>query len=783
MLAPTQLAAPRTPSARTHNLPPRPTRLIGRDRELADISRLLLRDNVRLLTLAGPPGVGKTRLAIEVAHELLASFDHGVFFVDLTPIRDPSLVISAIGQVLGLREAARVPVAVQVERHLRERRLLLVLDNFEQVVDAAAVVASLLTACPALRIVVTSRISLRLPWEHEFLVKPMGLPDLASLPALPEFARIPAVALFAERARAVMLAFVLSDEPMRPVAEICVGLDGLPLAIELAAARMRILTATEIAARLGDRFRLLTGGPAPLPRHQTLQAAIDWSYDLLADRERLLLLRLSVFAGGAPLAAVEAVCAGEEVTEGEVLDLLLSLRDKSLISSDTTGGEARYSMLETIRQYAHERFAASPHERAVRDRHLQWFLALVERAEPEVQGTHQGEWLARLEFERANIRAAFEWAMGTPNAEAALRLAAALAWPGFIHGHFAQVRDFLDRALAHSTPITRARLKAQTRRASLAWFQADVDLAIALAEDALHHARELGDMELIGAALFAWGLGCDAAGDAKRAVAAWEDALQVGRQLGDRRLEIRCLMNLARAARHRGHYARAQSLASEGLHLARGLGDKWLISMVSRVLAMVLLAQGNPTEALALQVEGLLAARDLGDRWVMGNALYSLAESAWTAGQAKQAATLLGAAETLRRAIDLDATPSQPTYAARYRRLLRRVREALGSDAFDQARAWGAAMSLDQVVELALRSAAAVSQSPAAHFTRPRDLLSKREQEVALLIARGLSTREIAKTLFIGERTVETHVVHILNKLGFTSRTQIAAWGAKQGLD
>lgn len=774
---------PPTHSSRTSILPPRPTRLIGREQELAEISRLLLRDNVRLLTLAGPPGVGKTRLAIEAAHELVSSFEHGMFFVDLAPIREPSLVISAIGQVLGLREAARVPLPEQLKRHLRDRRLLLILDNFEQVGEAAAIVASLLTACAALRILVTSRISLRVPWEHEFLVKPMGLPNLASLPALPEFARIPVVALFAARARAVTPPFVLSDENIRPVAEICVGLDGLPLAIELAAARMRILTATQIAARLGDRFRLLTGGPTPLPRHQTLQAAIDWSYNLLTDRERMLLLRLSVFVGSAPLAAVEAVCAGEGATEEEVLDLLLSLRDKSLISSDTTGEEARYSMLETIRQYAHERFAASANARAVRDRHLHWFLALVERAEPEIYGPHQREWLAQLESERTNIRAAFDWAIDTQDADAALRIAAALARPGFIHGQFSQVGEFLDRALAQTTSLTRARLKAQTRRADLAWHQGDVHLAIALAEDALHHARELGDMNLIGETLFSLGIGFDAAGDAKRAVEAWEEALQVSRRVGDRGLEVRCLMNLARAARRRGHYARAQRLASESLHLARGLGDRWLISMVSRVLAMVHLAQGKPAEALTLLVEGLLAARDLGDKSVVGYTLASLAESAWTAGQATEAATLLGAAEAMRRTLGLEAAPSQPAYAARYRRLLRGVRETLGKDAFDQARARGAAQSLDEVVEFAMHTAEAMTQSPAARFTRPRDLLSTREREVALQIARGLSTREIAKTLFIGERTVETHVVHILNKLGLTSRTQIAAWAATQGLD
>ena len=764
-------------------LPVRFARLIGRDSELADISTLLLRENVRLLTLTGPPGVGKTRLAIEVAHVLLASFEQGVSFVDLTPIRDPSLVISAIGQALGLRESARVPLLVQVERHLRERRLLLVLDNFEQVVDAAAVLASLLTVCPALRTLVTSRITLRLPWERELLVTSMDLPNLASPSALPDFARIPAVALFAERARAVMPAFVLSPETMGAVAEICVGLDGLPLAIELAAARMRILTAAEIAARLGDRFRLLAGSPAPLPKHQSLQAAVDWSYDLLNERERLLFGRLSVFAGGAPLEAVEAVCAGEGVTEEEVLYLLSSLRDQSLIFSDTTGEEARYSMLETIRQYAHEKLAASPTAHAVHDRHLKWFLAFVERAEPEVQGLHQREWLARLEFERANIRAAFEWAMSAQNADAALRIAAALARPGFIHGQFAQVGEFLDRALALSTPITRARLGAQIHRATLAWLQVDVDLALALAEDALHQARELGDMYLIGCALHAWGLGCDAAGDAKRAVAAWEEALQVSRQMGDRRLEARCLMNLARAARHRGHYPRAQRLASEGLRLARGLGDKWLISMVSRVLGQVLLAQGEPTAALALQVESLLAARDLGDRSVMGYALYSLAESAWAAGQAAEAATLVGTFETMRRTLDLEATLSYPAYAARNRRLLRGVQKALGRDAFDRARAWGATASLDQIVEFAVHTATVVSGTPATRFIRPRDLLSKREQEVALLITRGLMTRDIAKTLFISERTVETHVMHILNKLGLTSRTQIVAWAVKQGLD
>ncbi|HEV3474350.1 MAG TPA: adenylate/guanylate cyclase domain-containing protein, partial [Actinomycetota bacterium] len=419
---PSDFPPPKTLDARPNNLPTRLTRFIGRGPEIMAVEDLL--ENTRLLTLTGPGGTGKTRLSLQVASEMLPRFEDGAFFVDLSPITDPSLVATSIADAVGAKEEPGRSVGDTLQDHLRDKELLLVLDNFEQVTAATDVVQLLLNCAPRLKLLVTSRIVLHLSGEQEYPVPPLALPDPAHLPGLEALSQFEAVALFIDRARAVKPDFAVTNENAPAVAEICARLDGLPLAIELAAVRVKLLSPQSMLARLGQRLPLLTGGARDLPeRQRTLRGAIEWSHDLLDDAKRSLFARLAVFQGGCTLEAAEAVCG----TDLDVLDGLASLVDESLLRrSETTDGELRFGMLETIREFAAERLAESGQQEKLRRRHAEWVMAFAEEAEPEIVGENQALWLDRTEREHDNIRAALRWANDHGEGEIALRTGASL---------------------------------------------------------------------------------------------------------------------------------------------------------------------------------------------------------------------------------------------------------------------------------------------------------------------------------------------------------------------
>jgi predicted ATPase/class 3 adenylate cyclase len=484
---PSEFPSLRTLNAYRNNLSLQPTPLIGRKREVAEVYERLLRPEVRLLTLTGVGGTGKTRLGLQAAAELTEQFEDGVFFVSLAAIRDPQLVVPAMAATLGVKEAGGQPLLESVEDSLGEKHILLMVDNFEQVIEAAPVVTELLSTASNLKVLATSRIPLRLYGEHEYAVPPLALPDPERLPSVERLTHYEAVRLFVERAQAAKADFSVTNESAPAVAQICYRLDGLPLAIELAAARIKVLSPQKMLGRLGNRLKLLTGGARDLPeRQRTLRSTIEWSYGLLGEGEKVLFARLSVFAGGRTMEAIEAICDAEGDLPVDVLDGLSSLVDKSLLKQEEgAGGEPRFVMLETIHEFAREKLQESEESEDIRRLHAEYFLALAEEAEPAVEGAQQPVWLERLEEEHDNMRRALSWSLGQgQDSELALRMSAALGEFWYLRGYFGEGRRWLEEALAKSgrTP-TAARARALQRVSWLAFQQGDLDRAEEASEE------------------------------------------------------------------------------------------------------------------------------------------------------------------------------------------------------------------------------------------------------------------------------------------------------------
>ncbi|MGI8855287.1 MAG: ATP-binding protein [Thermomicrobiales bacterium] len=464
-----------SPASSPTHLPISPTPLIGRAEDVAAAARLLARDEVRLVNLTGPGGVGKTRLAIQVASEARHDFPDGVFFVPLATFSDPALITPAIGQTLGIQDTGGQPLRERIVASIKGKRLLLVLDNFEHLLTAAPLVSDLLTDCAGLNVLVTSRAALRLSGEYEYAVPPLALPDHTRLPDAATLARYPAIRLFVERAQAASAGFAMTDANAAAIAAICVRLDGLPLAIELAAARVKLLPPLAMLARLQKPLHFLTDGARDLPtRQQTLRQTIAWSHDLLEPGEQALFRRLAVFVGGWTLAAAEAVDAGDGDAEG-ALDALASLLDKNLIrAAEGADGEARFTLLETIREFARERLAENGEDAAIHLRHMHYFLRFTEHAAALLYGSEQAIWFAQLEREHGNLRTALQWAMEHRESECGARLAGALAWFWLTRGYLSEGRGWLAMALSDEsslTPATRAR--ALLGIGMVAWAQAD----------------------------------------------------------------------------------------------------------------------------------------------------------------------------------------------------------------------------------------------------------------------------------------------------------------------
>jgi predicted ATPase/class 3 adenylate cyclase len=636
-----QLIAPNLPSefpplmtleGRPNNLPLQPTPLVGRKREVAEVTQRLLASGTRLLTLTGPGGTGKTRLALQAAADLLEKFEDGAFFVSLAALTDPELVTSAIATPLDVVEAADRPLEEGITAYLREKKLLLVLDNFEQVLEGARLVGQLLTACPDLKVLATSRIPLGLYGEREYPVPPLSLPDPERLPSLERLTQYEAVRLFVERAQDARPNFSVTNENALAVVEICARLDGLPLAIELAAARIKVLTPQKMLDRLSDRLKLLARGARDLPeRQRTLRATMEWSHALLAEGEKVLFARLSVFAGGRTLEGIEAVCDAEGDLPVDVLDGVESLVDKSLLREEEgPGGEPRFVMLETVHEYAREKLEESGEAEELRRLHARYFLALALEAEPELKGARQYEWLERLEAEHDNMRAALSWLLEDGDVEPGLRLAGALRRFWHVRGYFDEGRRWLEHALAKdSRASASARAKALDAVGGLAHDQGDIDRAEAAAQEGLELSAK-ADIESGRVASFRRTLGITAEreGDYERATKLHGQSLALYREAEDRWGIAASLLSLGNVLVVREEHERAKELYHEALILSRESGDPDQFATGLANLGYEHLLEGDHEQATALNEEAARLYRDRGSR---GGLVYALDNLAWAA--------------------------------------------------------------------------------------------------------------------------------------------------------
>jgi predicted ATPase len=636
-------AIPAAPATRANYVPRPPTPLVGRERELAAMKVMLARSDVGLLTLSGPGGTGKTRLALQVALDLVDDFEHGVYFVALASIADPHLVPTAIAQALDIHEARDGrPILESLKDYLRDKYVLLVLDNFEQVVLAGPIVVELLEVSPRLKVLVTSRMLLRVRGEKELPVMPLEVPERRRSLDAERLSQYASVELFIQRAQAVKPGFEITNESAPAVAEICYRLDGLPLAIELAAARIRILTPQALLTRLEHRLDVLRGGPRDLPaRQQTLRSAIDWSHNLLDDQAKRLFRRLSVFVGGWTLDAAGAICNATGDLDVDVLDEMESLIDNSLLTSaEEADGEMRYGMLETIREYARERLSESGEEDSLRWRHAEYFLALAEAIEPKLGTSERRHWLDRLEIEHDNMRAALTCSrLEKCDPSIGLRLGGALAGFWQTRAYLHEGRKNLETALARPDASAHipARAKALWGAGGLAWSLGDYAVARAYLEESMAIAREVGDRRQCAYALTQLGLVIVNQGDVDSASPLYAEAVELFREVKDAWGEAFALTWLAEATLISDRPLMAQPLYEEGLTLWRKVGDPWGTGIALLVLGALALAQGDVSKSYALLEEGTALLREGGDRWTLTFGITGLADVLLWQGDYEQA--------------------------------------------------------------------------------------------------------------------------------------------------
>jgi non-specific serine/threonine protein kinase len=608
---------------------------------MAEVKQFLA--TTRLLTLTGSGGCGKTRLALQLAADVLEEYPEGVWLVELAALADPALVPQTVASALGVREEPGRPLTATLTEYLRGKQVLLVLDNCEHLLSACVQLAdALLRGCPSLRMLASSREGLGIRGEQTYRVPSLTMPDARHLPPLETVHEFEAVQLFADRARLSQATFLITLANAPAVAQICERLDGIPLAIELAAARVRALPVEQIHERLDDMFRLLTGGSrTALPRQQTLRALIDWSFDLLSEGEQTLLRRLSVFAGGWTLGAAEAVCMGENVEAWEVLDLLTSLVDKSLVPYDEQGGEGRYRLLETVRQYARDRLLDSGEAAAVWARHCDWCLTLAEQAEEGLHTTSQKAWLDRLEREHDNLRAALGWC-SSDGPEAGLRLGGALREFWWVRGYHMEGREHLAALLAlpGAEAHTAARAKALHGAGRLAYSHADFETARAFFEESLAIQRGLGNKRGIAESLNLLGWAAHAQGDYGAARPPQEESLAISRELGHKHGIAWSLIHLGQGALEQGEYGAARTLLEEGLAISRELGHKEGVAGSLEPLGCVAHAQGEYEAARVLFEQSLAVSRELGGKDLIAWSLNGLGWVAHAEGEYRTAQAL-----------------------------------------------------------------------------------------------------------------------------------------------
>jgi len=717
---------------------------VRREREIGEVADRVRSEEVRLLTLTGPGGTGKTRLGLQAAVDVLEEFSDGAFFVALATITEPELVASTVARALGVKESAEQPLMESLKSYLHFKHLLLVLDNFEQVLEGAPVVAELLGACPKLKVLATSRIPLRLYGEQEYPVPPLTLPDPRVMPPLEVLTQYEAVRLFVERARAIKADFFVTNENAPAVAEICARLDGLPLAIELAAARTRMLPPQKMLERLGNRLKLLKGGPRDLPtRQQTLRGTIDWSYELLEEEEKILFGRLSVFSGGRTLEAIEEICDPEG--ELEALEGVESLLEKSLLRQEEgVEREPRFVMLETVHEYAREKLQESGEEQEIKRAHAQYFLALAEEGESEVRGPEAAMWLERLEAEHDNLRAALSWALAQEKVELELRLAGALWQFWWMRGHYSEGRRWLENVLAvdgRGSPSARAMALAGI--GEIASHQGDLDQAQEACEEGLkllaHEASEakiylllsLGKVALLrgedyeratqvneealalsremrhrmglATSLLHLGLVSQRRGDSEGATEFYEESTALFREWGDKQGLAFCLNNLGVVAITQGDLVQAQKLTEEAVALLRELGSRGDVSIGLQNLGWIAFLRNELGKAVDLYKQSLTLAWDTGFYALVLDDLVGFACLAGAQGDAVRAAQLCGAAEALHEATGY---PKDPISHAEMEPYLASGRSKIHEA--EWAKAWeeGRTMSLEGAVSYALEQQA-----------------------------------------------------------------------------
>lgn len=705
--APVLQSSASLPLVRTNNLPTLLTRFIGREREVDVVKELVTK--TRLVTLTGAGGSGKTRLAIETIKTLLPDYPDGIWLINFAPLADPSLIPQTIANELGIREVRGVPLSETLIDSLTERSLLLVIDNCEHLIEPIARYAeTLLHAAPNLRILATSREALGLDGEVTWYVPPLTLPNVdpfarATQNAKLDFEISESMRLFLDRAMTVLPTFILTRENAATLAQICRALDGIPLAIELAAARLTILSVEQIAERLDDRLNLLAeGSRTALPRQRTMRATLDWSYDLLSEKERLLLGRLAVFAGDFTVETIEAVCADEQILQSEILDLLSRLVDKSLIAPTLTlAHQARYRFLEIVREYATEKLEALREVDVWRKRHLDFFQQLAERAEPKLKSGQARIWIERLLLEEDNLRAALNYAVERGDGESAGKVVVALHWFWIARGQFIEEMNWIKQLLGASAPLLQLKIRAKVlfQAAFVSLWQGDQALALDYSKASLEIAQEANSPEDIAYALVIKGIIQSQLGSAE-GTPTIENGLARFRDIGDKYGTANALVALGFDAQTRQDYERAIALSQEGLRLYREIGHPFWIATVLENLVHTMLRIGSLERALEYLGEAIAVAREGGDRFTLGYSLLAFAGVAVAQGKTERAATILGAIQSTLH--ELGMRQFQSGDQTEYERAVAQARTHLEAQLFEAAWAEGSRMTLDQAIDYAL---------------------------------------------------------------------------------
>ena len=813
-----------------HNLPAPRSNFVGREREIAETRRALAA--TRLLTFTGVGGSGKTRLALEVARNLVETYPDGVWLVELAPLSEEVLVPKAVAEALEVPERPSEPLADTLAEVLESKELFLIVDNCEHLLEAVArLVDGLLDSCPHLRILATSREAIGVEGEIRWDVPPLSVPEPKGKPTTQGLEGYESVRLFVERARRHDPSFSLSPHSAFAVAEICRMLEGIPLAIELAAARVGTLSAEQISGRLTESLKLLTGGTrTQMPKQRTLRGALDWSYELLSEDEKRLFGRLSVFAGGWTLEAAEAVGAGEDVQEEDILDLLSGLVEKSLVvAKGFDEGRVRYRLLEPVRQYALEKLEEGSEGEEVRRRHAHFFLALAEAAEPRLRGAEDMQWLERLEAEHDNLRAALSWALEPREPQLGLRLAGALWMFWHAHGHYAEGRKWLEEALAKDDRVSAAaRLMALEGVFWLTYDQQDLDQAEAAAQEGLELSAE-AEIEDSVAASFRTMLAYTVRlrGDYERAKELLEESLALSREEDDKVQIAEALLELAGVSFYLENHERANKLYEEGIILCRQIGYMYRLADFLYSQGYTVLVQGDRERGAALNEEAVALCRErgyksfalvgaldnlgwaallqgeherassyyeesltlckkLGDKWIASESLEGMACVAGARGKAQRAARLFGVAKALREAVGYQHTPEERALREPY---LRAARSQLDEAAWEEAFTEGRTMSMEVAIEYALSveepsttTPSSIPEHPSAPAPEHTAGLTSREVEVLGLVAEGLTNAQVAQRLFLSPRTVHRHLNSIYHKLGVNSRAAATRFAVEHGL-